>query len=169
MKKIVFSLLAVFMLSSVAISQKYAFVDMNYILSEIPAYKEAQKELDDLSENWQGELAKMMNEITKKQNDLKRDEILLPEDTKLLRDAEILTLQTEARDFQSKKFGVGGSIFKKRKELIEPIQKKIYKAIKSLANDNNYSFVLDKSKNSNILFADPKYDKSDAILRKINN
>ena len=163
--------ISLFLLLSIQSSygQKFAFVDTEYILSQMNEYQAAQKELDDLSEKWQGELAKMMNEITKKQNDLKRDEILLPEDTKLLRDAEILTLQTEARDFQSKKFGVGGSIFKKRKELIEPIQKKIYKAIKSLANDNNYSFVLEKSKNSNILFADPKYDKSDAILRKINN
>jgi len=158
-----------FLSSQITFAQKFAFVDTEYILSQMNEYQAAQKELDDLSEKWQGELAKMMNEITKKQNDLQRDEILLPEDTKLLRDAEILTLQKEARDFQSKKFGVGGSIFKKRKELIEPIQKKIYKAIKSLANDNNYSFVLEKSKNSNILFADPKYDKSDAILRKINN
>ena len=158
-----------FLCTQAAFAQKFAFVDTEYILSQMNEYQAAQKELDDLSEKWQGELAAMMNQISKKQNELKRDEILLPEDTKLLREAEILTLQTEARDFQSKKFGVGGSIFKKRKELIEPIQKKIYKAIKSLANDNNYSFVLEKSKNSNILFADPKYDKSDAILRKINN
>jgi outer membrane protein len=158
-----------FLSTQLTFAQKFAFVDTEYILSQMNDYQAAQKELDDLSEKWQGELAAMMNQISKKQNELKRDEILLPEDTKLLREAEILTLQTEARDFQSKKFGVGGSIFKKRKELIEPIQKKIYKAIKSLANDNNYSFVLEKSKNSNILFADPKYDKSDAILRKINN
>lgn len=155
--------------TQLSFGQKFAFIDTEYILSQMNEYQSAQKELDDLSEKWQGELAAMMNQITKKQNELKRDEILLPEDTKLLRESEILKLQTDARDFQSKKFGVGGSIFKKRKELIEPIQKKIYKAIKSLANDNNYSFVLEKSKNSNILFADPKYDKSDAVLRKINN
>ena len=73
---------------------------------------------------------------------------------------------TEIRSYQSKKFGVGGDLFK-RKELTQPIQRKIYKAIESLAEDNNYSFVLDKSKHSNILFADPKYDKSDDIIRKL--
>ena len=83
------------------------------------------------------------------------------------KELEIANLQNELRKFQSDKFGVGGDLFKKRKELIQPIQRKIYKAIESLADDNNYSFVLDKSKNSNILFADPKYDKSDAIIRKL--
>ncbi|MBM78220.1 MAG: hypothetical protein CL846_07035 [Crocinitomicaceae bacterium] len=157
------------LITQFSFGQKFAFVDTEYILSQMNEYQAAQKELDDLSEKWQGELAAMMNEIAKKQNELNRDEILLPEDAKLLRENEISELQIKARDFQTKKFGVGGAIFKKRKELIEPIQKKIYKAIKSLSNDYNYNFVLDKSKNSNILFADPKYDKSDAVLRKINN
>jgi len=82
---------------------------------------------------------------------------------------EILELENIAKDLQKKRFGVNGDLYKKRKELIEPIQDKIYKAIKALSKDNNYNFILDKSKNSNILYADPKYDKSDAVLRKINN
>ena len=72
-----------------------------------------------------------------------------------------------AKSLSKQKFGVGGDLFKRRKELIQPIQRKVFKAIESLAKDNNYSFVLDKSKNSNILYADPKYDKSDAIIRKL--
>ena len=82
---------------------------------------------------------------------------------------EIIELEKTAKDLQKKRFGVEGDLFKKRKELIAPIQDKIYKAIKALSKDNNYNFILDKSKNSNILYADPKYDKSDAVLRKINN
>ena len=105
--------------------------------------------------------------LEKKKNDLKKNEILLPAETKKEREKEIEDLITEIRTYQSKKFGVGGDLFKKRKELIQPIQRKIYKAIESLAEDNNYSFVLDKSKHSNILFADPKYDKSDDIIRKL--
>ena len=76
-------------------------------------------------------------------------------------------LKYELRKFQTKKFGVGGDLFRKRKELIQPIQRRVFKAIQSLAKDNNYAYVLDKSKNSNILYADPKYDKSDAIIRKL--
>ncbi len=73
------------------------------------------------------------------------------------------------KSYKKKRFGVDGDLFKKRKELIEPIQDQIYKAIKALSKDNSYNFILDKSQNSNILYADPKYDKSDAVLRKINN
>ena len=83
------------------------------------------------------------------------------------KELEITNLQDELRKFQTKKFGVGGDLFRKRKELIQPIQRKVFKAIQSLAKDNNYAYVLDKSKNSNILYADPKYDKSDAIIRKL--
>ena len=110
---------------------------------------------------------KKMNEIESKVNELRKNELILPEDIKKDKELEITNLQVDLRTYQSKKFGVGGDLFKKRKELIQPIQRKIFKAIESLAKDNNYSFVLDKSKNSNILYADPKYDKSDAIIRKL--
>jgi len=82
---------------------------------------------------------------------------------------EIIDLEKKAKELQKKRFGVQGDLFKKRKELIDPIQDEIYKAVKQLSKDNSYSFILDKSKNSNIIYADPKYDKSDAVLRKINN
>ena len=147
--------------------QKFAFVDSEYILGQMESYQKAQKQIDDLSSQWQKELDEKMKIIEKEINYLKKNEILLPEETKKEKELEIANLQNELRKFQSDKFGVGGDLFKKRKELIQPIQRKIYKAIESLADDNNYSFVLDKSKNSNILFADPKYDKSDAIIRKL--
>ena len=147
--------------------QKFAFVDSEYILGQMESYQKAQKQIDDLSNQWQKELDEKMKIIEKEINYLKKNEILLPEEIKKEKELEIANLQNELRKFQSDKFGVGGDLFKKRKELIQPIQRKIYKAIESLADDNNYSFVLDKSKNSNILFADPKYDKSDAIIRKL--
>jgi outer membrane protein len=108
-----------------------------------------------------------MKDIESKVNELRKNELILPEDIKNDKELEISNLQDELRAYQTKKFGVGGDLFKKRKELIQPIQRKVFKAIESLAKDNNYSFVLDKSKNSNILYADPKYDKSDAIIRKL--
>ena len=148
-------------------AQKFAFVDSEYILDQMESYQKAQKQIDDLSEKWQQEIKAKNELLEQKKNDLKKNEILLPVETKREREQEIQDLSLEIRAFQSKKFGVGGDLFKKRKELIQPIQRKIYKAIESLAEDNNYSFVLDKSKHSNILFADPKYDKSDDIIRKL--
>ena len=149
------------------LAQKFAFVDSEYILDQMESYQKAQKQIDDLSEKWQKEIKAKNELLEQKKNDLKKNEILLPEETKREREQEIQDLSLEIRAFQSKKFGVGGDLFKKRKELIQPIQRKIFKAIESLAEDNNYSFVLDKSKHSNILFADPKYDKSDDIIRKL--
>ena len=131
------------------------------------SYQKAQKQIDDLAAEWQKELDMKLGDIERKVNDLRKNELLIPEDLKEEKELEITTLQNELRAFQSKKFGVGGDLFKRRKELIQPIQRKVFKAIESLAKDNNYSFVLDKSKNSNILYADPKYDKSDAIIRKL--
>ena len=147
--------------------QKFAFVDSEYILDQMESYQKAQKQIDDLAAEWQKELDKKVGNIESKLNDLRKNELLLPEDIKEEKEFEITTLQNELRAYQSKKFGVGGDLFKRRKELIQPIQRKVFKAIESLAKDNNYSFVLDKSKNSNILYADPKYDKSDAIIRKL--
>ena len=149
------------------LAQKFAFVDSEYILDQMESYQKAQKQIDDLSEKWQQEIKAKNELLEQKKNDLKKNEILLPEETKREREQEIQDLSLEIRAFQSKKFGVGGDLFKRRKELIQPIQRKVFKAIESLAKDNNYSFVLDKSKNSNILYADPKYDKSDAIIRKL--
>ena len=147
--------------------QKFAFVDSEYILDQMESYQKAQKQIDDLAAEWQKELDKKVGNIESKVNDLRKNELLLPEDIKQEKELEITTLQNELRAYQSKKFGVGGDLFKRRKELIQPIQRKVFKAIESLAKDNNYSFVLDKRKNSNILYADPKYDKSDAIIRKL--
>ncbi len=165
-KKIACIIITMFFMVSLT-SQKFAFVDTDYILDQMDEYQKAQKQLDDLSEQWQKELNDKMLFLEKKVNELKRDEILLPVETRNEREQEISTLQLELREYQSKQFGVGGDLFRKRKELIQPIQRKIYKAIEALSNENNYSFVLDKSKNSNILYADPKYDKSDAVVRKL--
>ncbi len=135
----------------------------------MPEYTSAQKEIDDMAEKWQKEIEQKYSEIEKKYKAYQEEEILLPEETKKIRQQEIMELEMKAKEMQKKRFGVEGDLFKKRKELIDPIQERIYKAVKQLAKDNSYSFILDKSKNSNIIYADPKYDKSDAVLRKINN
>lgn len=165
--KYIYIILFICCFFSNAVSQKFAFVDSEYILDQMESYQKAQKQIDDLAAEWQKELDQKMIEIENKINNLRKNELILPEDIKKEKELEITNLQSELRSYQSKKFGVGGDLFRKRKELIQPIQRKVFKAIESLSKDNNYSFVLDKSKNSNILYADPKYDKSDAIIRKL--
>ena len=165
--KYIYIILFICCFFSNAVSQKFAFVDSEYILDQMESYQKAQKQIDDLAAEWQKELDQKMIEIENKINNLRKNELILPEDIKKEKELEITNLQRELRSYQSKKFGVGGDLFRKRKELIQPIQRKVFKAIESLSKDNNYSFVLDKSKNSNILYADPKYDKSDAIIRKL--
>ncbi len=167
MKKIVFTLLLLVGVAFSSTAQKYAFVDTKYILENIPEYKTAQKQLDDQAEQWQKEIEAKYQEIEKKYKAFQQEQILLPEETKRQRQEEIIELERKAKSLQKKYFGVEGELFKKREELIEPIQDKIYKAIKAMAKDKDYDFVLDKGKNSNILFANPKYDKSDVILKKL--
>ena len=135
----------------------------------MPEYTDAQKAIDDLAEKWQKEIELKYNEIESKYKSFQEEEILLPEETKKIKMDEVMELERKAKELQKKRFGIEGDLFKKRKELIDPIQDKIYKAVKEMSKDNSYSFILDKSKNSNIIYADPKYDKSDAVLRKINN
>ena len=101
-------------------AQKFAFVDSEYILDQMESYQKAQKQIDDLSEKWQNEIKGKNELLEKKKNDLKKNEILLPAETKKEREKEIEDLITDIRTYQSKKFGVGGDLFKKRKELIQP-------------------------------------------------
>ncbi len=160
-------LLLSLMSNSTTLAQKYAFVDINYILDELPEYREAQKELNNWAEKWQQEIQALYLEIDKKVQALQQEQILLPVETRKQREAEIAKLQQEAKELQQKRFGPTGDLFKKRQELIEPVQVKIYKAIKEMANEKGYDFVLDKGTQGQVLFANPKYDKSDEILKKV--
>lgn len=163
------ALIAFFLLVTAAGSyaQKYVFVDTKYVLEQIPEYNEAQEELNKLSQQWQEEIQAKYAEIEKRQKAFDAERILLPEETQKLRLAEIAGLEKEARELQKQYFGVEGQLFNKRKELIQPIQDKIFKTIKKMAKDNSYAFVFDKASSSNILYAEPKLDKSDLLLRKM--
>jgi outer membrane protein len=167
MKNLILSILIVFATVGTSFSQKYAFIDVQYILKEMPDYTTAQKEIDKLAEKYESEIKAAYQEIDKKITALKQEEILLPAETKKQRELEIAEMQKEAQKLQQQKFGPNGDLFAKRKELIEPIQNKIYKAVKDMSDDKGYDFVLDKGANSNILFVNPKYDKSDYIISQI--
>jgi len=148
-------------------AQKYAFVNTDYILDNVPAYKEAQEQLDQLSGDWQKQVEAKFNEVDKMYKDYLKEQILLTEDLKQAREQEIVKKEKEAKEFQKQKFGVDGELFKKRQELVKPIQQEIYDAIKDIATTGNYAVIFDKSGDSNILFGNERYDKSDDVLTKM--
>jgi outer membrane protein len=167
LKKLILLLPLAFFAMGTVSAQKYAYVDTKAILDEMPEYKEAQKKIDDMSEKWQKEIEEKMQIIDKKYKDYQREQIILPEETKRQREDEIMQLEREMKEFQRSKFGVNGELFKERSRLIEPIQDKVYKAVKDIAVEGGFSFIFDKSSQSNILYADPKLNKNDQVLKKL--
>jgi len=148
-----------------ASAQKYCFVNSEYILAQIPAYKDAQAQLDQLSIKWQKEIEEKYANIDKLYKAYQAEQILLTEEMKKRRQDEILNREKEAKDLQKQRFGFEGDLFKKKQELVKPIQDKIYNAVKKYANDQSYAVIFDKSSDLTMLYANPKYDKSDAILK----
>ena len=149
------------------IAQRYAYVDSKYILENMDEYKEAQIELDAMSKRWQETVEAKMVELGRMRRGFEAEKILLTDDMKSAKEVEIKAKESEIRDYQRSKFGVKGELFKKRQELIQPLQDEIFNAIKELAKDRSYAVVFDKGSSSNILYSDPKYDKSDQILKKL--
>ena len=147
--------------------QKYAYVDTDYILNNIPEYTDAQAMLDDLSVEWQKEIEAKFQEIDKLYKDYQTESILLPEELKKQKESEIVQKEKEAKELQKKRFGKDGDLYKKRLELVQPIQEKIYNAIQDIAITRNYAFIFDKSSGASILFADSKYDLSDDVLDQV--
>jgi len=167
MKK--FTLLAFLALASLSISaQRFIYVDTDYILDKIPEYKKAQEELDAIAQQWKEEISRKYAEIDRLYKEFQAEQYLMDSETRKKKEDEIVAKEKEAKDFQKKKFGYQGELFEKRQELVKPIQDRVYEAIKSLAEERNYDFVLDKaSSGASILYANPKYDKSDEILKKL--
>lgn len=152
---------------SVLIAQKYAYVDTEYILDNIPEYKDAQNQLDDLAQEFQDEIETEIMEIDRMYKNLQAEVVLMPDDIKEKREAEIKAAEVKVKTLQQQRFGVGGDLFDKREELVRPIQEKIYNAIEEIAIEKNYAFVFDKAGSLTILFSNSKYDISDDILDKV--
>jgi outer membrane protein len=148
-------------------AQKYGFIDSEYILNKLPEYKDAKERLDKLAERWTKEIEERYEVIKIKKNNFLREEDLLPADEKKKREEEIATLESEAMQMQKTRFGVNGDYFQKRQELIKPIQDKIYEAMQTIASKRNYSFIFDKANQSNLIFADSKFDLSNEVLKEL--
>lgn len=167
MKRILILITLVMAIGFSSMAQKFAYVDSEAILNQVPAYKEALKQIDALAEEWQAEISKEYNAIDRLYKNFQAESVLLTEDMRIKREEEIVDREKQVKALQKKKFGVDGELFKKRQELINPIQQKIAAAIAKMANQKAYDFVLDKSANSGILFANDKFDKSEEILNAV--
>jgi len=168
-KKIILSIMLFLSAFAFTYAQKYAYVDTDYILENIPEYTDALDLLDDLSVKWQKEIEAKFAEIDQLYKDYQAEAILLPEDIKKKREEEIIQKEKEAKELQKQKFGRDGELFQKRKELVQPIQEKIYNAIEEIATVRNFAFVFDKGGSLTILFANPKFDISDDILDEVGS
>src|SRR6476619_3471623 len=137
-------------------AQRYAIIDSKYILEKLPEYKSAQQKLDQFSEQWQQEIDKKYADLDKMYKDYDAEQVMLSDDLKKKREDELFNREKELRDLQKKRFGYEGDIFKKRQELIKPVQDKVYNAVQKLAVTKLYDFILDKSEGIIVIFDDSK-------------
>ena len=159
---------ALFAFASVAtFAQKFAYVDSEFILESIPEYADAKTEVDELSMQWQRDIEVKFAEIDQLYKNFKAEAVLLPEDIKIKREEEIISKEKAAKDLQRKRFGTDGDLFKKREELVKPIQEKIYSAIESIAASDNYAVIFDKAGSVSMMYSNPRYDISEDVLDKM--
>ena len=167
MKKMFLLVVCTFALSVFAQAQRYAVIDTKYILDKLPDYKKAQTQLDEVAAGWQKELDGLQGELDKMYRDFEAEQVMLSEELKKKREDQLFIKEKALRDLQRKRFGFEGDLFKRRQELIKPIQDKVYNAVQKLAVARGYDFILDKSEGITVIFADPKLEKSDDVLREL--
>ncbi len=167
MKKFGFLLGLIFLTSGFAMAQKYAFVDTEYIRNNIPAFTAAQEQLDKLSKQWEKEVSDGYAVVEQMYKSYQNESVMLSQDLKTKREETIIAKEKEMKALQNKYFGVDGELFKKREELVKPIQDEIIKAIKEIAVEGSYAVIFDTASGGNILFANPKFDISDQVLQKL--
>ena len=167
MKHSLFIILILLCLTPMAVAQKYAVVNTDYVLKSLPDYASAQKRLDRYVADWQKELSDKAAELETMRADYEQESYLLPENLKKRRQEEIKAKEQELRALQQQRFGTGGDLDKKRAELLKPVQDRVYAAIERIAQEKNYAFVFDKAGSPAVLFASKKYDISDDVLESL--
>jgi outer membrane protein len=165
MKKILVSAALVLLLAVTVHAQHYCIIDSKYILEKMQDYKDAQEKLDALSKAWQAEIDKQMEDVDKMYKAYQAERPMLSDEMRKTREDEIVQKEKAAKDLQKQRFGYEGELFKKRQEMIKPIQDRVYNAVQKMATTHNYDLVLDKAGGVTLFYADPKLDKSDDVLK----
>jgi len=167
MKKILLIALCCWFSVSAVQAQRYAVIDTKYILDKMPEYKDAEKKLKDVADQWQKDIDNKQAELDRMYKNFDAEQYMLSDELKKKREDELFNKEKEVRDLQKKRFGYEGDLFKERQKLVKPIQDKIYNAVQKMAVSRGYDFVLDKSEGITVIFADPKLDKSEDVLKDL--
>jgi Outer membrane protein len=167
MKKALF--LSFFMILGImgAQAQKFALIDMEYILKNIPAYEMANEQLNSISKKWQAEVETLQQEAQNLYKTYQADLVFLSAEMKTKRETEVVTKEQEAQELKRKYFGTDGELYKKRESLIKPIQDEIYNAIKEISEKSGYSMIVDRASAMSVIYASPKIDISNEVLTKL--
>ena len=148
-------------------AQKYALIDMEYILKNVPAYERANEQLNQVSKKWQAEVEALNIEASTMYKNDQNEVVFLSQEQKKAKQEAIMNKEKEASELKKKYFGPEGELFKKREALMGPIQEEIYNAVKEVSDLRGYSLVLDRASNSGIIFGSPKIDISNEVLKKL--
>lgn len=148
-------------------AQKFALMDMEYILKNVPAYERANEQLNQVSKKWQAEIEALNTEAATMYKNYQNEVVFLSQEQKAKKQEEIMQKEKEASDLKRKYFGPEGELFKKRTSLMTPIQDEIYNAVKDIADQRGYSLVLDRAADAGIIFGSPKIDISNEVLQKL--
>lgn len=167
MKKILITLSLTLITITSAWAQRFAYVDSDYILKHIPEYASSQKQLAALSGQWQKEVDGRFQEIDRLYKAYQADQVLMNAEMKKRREAEIVAKEKDAKDFQRSKFGPDGDLARRSNELMKPIQDRVAKAVQAVAEDENLDMVFDKNSEVIMLYANPRYNKSDAVVTRL--
>ena len=167
MKKLLFIALVLTLASAGVSAQRYAIIDTKYILDKMPEYKDADTRLAQTSAQWQKEIDDKQAQLNQMYHNFDAEQVMLTDDLKKKREDQLFNMEKEIRDLQKKRFGFEGDLFKERQKLVKPVQDKVYNAIQKMAVNRGYDFVLDKSEGITVIFADPKLDKSEDVLKEL--
>lgn len=167
MKRLTLTLLCAFFMSGFLYAQRFAYVDTDYILDNIPEYANAQKKIDNIAEDWRKEIDKKYKEIDELYKAYQAEQVLMPEEMKIEKQNEIERKEEEVKELQKRKFGYEGELFQQKQELVKPIQDKVYNEIQKLATTKSLDFIFDKASGISMLFANPKFNMSDDILKEL--
>ena len=148
-------------------AQRIAVVDVNYVLESMDAYQKAQEEIDKVAAEWRQEISKEYDKIKSMYNKYQAEHVLLSPEARKEKEDEIMEKERQVRELQKDRFGAEGALFRKRQELVQPIQERVYGAIEDFANDRGYDFIFDKAGSSGMLFSNAEYDKTDDVVRRL--
>jgi outer membrane protein len=167
MKKLIIALFLLVGLSFAGNAQKFALVDMEYIMKNIPSYETANDQLNQISKKWQSDIDAQMQEVQKMYKNYQTELVFLSEDMKTKREEEIVAKEKAVQELKRSYFGPEGELFKKRQSLMKPIQDEIYTAIQDISKEKDLELVFDKSSAMSVIFTSPKLDISDVVLQKL--